>query len=61
MFKCTKNRYKMYEKYKLFIAVYRNNLCHKLVVRHVPLNLSKVLSFNSYLIQYSLVKGLESV
>ena len=44
------------EKYELMIAVYRNDLCHKFVVRHAPLNLSEVLSFKSYLIQYSLVK-----
>ena len=32
------------EKYKFVISVYRNDLCHKLALGHVPLNLSKVLS-----------------
>ena len=31
------------EKYQFAIAVYRNDLCYKLVVVHVPLTLSKVL------------------
>ena len=31
------------EKYKFTIAVYHNKLFHKLVVGHVPLNLSKML------------------
>ena len=32
-------------------AVYRNNLCRKLVVRHLPLNLFKVLLKLSYPVQ----------
>ena len=58
-FKCFHEKEK--ETYKSAITVYRNDLCWRIIVRYVPMNMSKLLvKFYNYQIHSSLARLLGS-